>query len=198
MRGTVGQQDPLRGCRDIELGEPARDQLAQRAVPELGAEARHMIAGLIGRQAQIAPDPGFLQPAVREAAAAVFGEPILGAQLGQQVRDVDRPIQAAGALHAGARDRLGGDVEAGAPPRFQLTVRHQPIIGLDHREAAYPQARRQLTDRRDARAGAEQPRRDLLADAAHQLLHQRHAGLGVEGEIQDGLPHWPGSWAMTV
>ncbi len=141
---------------------------------------RKMVARLPPQAAQGAGHQLAVQPLVRQEAPARRLVALRGVEhAAQQPGHVD--------IADGVRRRRGGrgrmrhalpHIEARTAPRLQVAQRHQPLVGLHHREARNPLLGGQLPDRRHAHAGPEHPFVDAQPRPFGQLLDQRHLGRG--------------------
>ena len=144
---------------------------------------------------------GCLQPIVRQASSGkqpIAGEDrarIVAAELGDQVGNVDRAIEAAAKVGGGLRDGRRADVEAGAAARFDVSRRDEAVVGLDYGEARDTLLRRERANRWQPGAGAQQASVDLSAHAAHELLDERDRGIGLKAQVEH---EWTGRKAGTV
>ena len=105
---------------------------------------------------------------------------VVADHFGDQVCDIDRAIEAARALGRRFRHCRRSYVETRAAARLDVTRRDEPIVGLDDGEAADPLRCGERANRRQARARPQEPGFDMLANAGHDLLDERLAGIGAK------------------
>src|SRR5215831_4584672 len=200
LAGAVREQDLAGVSGDAELAEQQDQMLAQRQIAERIAVFEQVGAVLARQRTEALSDAGLVKPRV--------GQPRPASENGVLSRlqqAADQPDQLLVALVIGRRGRLGclgtcrRRVEARAPARLQIAHRDQPIVRLDHGETADIVAFGKAADRRQSRAGPQQPVVDLPLDAGDDLVGQRT--VRDEGQGQHGIArvhNWPRVWTSTV
>jgi hypothetical protein len=182
---AIGDEDLRCVGLDAELREAALQVFAQDRVAvrrrivdkARGVRPRH-VADCLTEAVHVAP-------CFRDKAAAELERLSRVVEL---LQDVDRfffgPARVRNALRAAQAAVPLGNEKSRAVARIEVAERDQPVVRLDHREAAHTVVGGELADRRQLGARMGSARADPGGHAGDDLLGQRHAVFAVEFDIE--------------
>ena len=179
---SVGEQNPIHGRVDAEFLQSAHHVLAQRGESaRIAVAAENAADPPAGDVAHGAIQSARLQP-FRGQPAATGNVPeaklaSLPANQPENVRGLVEP-------QPSFDRRLGlhrpADEEAGSVPRLNVSGRHEPVVGLHHRELADVVVRGELPDRGQAGFGPEVPPVHQTLDSPYDLVRERVGPRGID------------------
>ena len=190
---------------DAEPGQHQREMLAQRQIAERVPVFEQIGAVLAREHIEALADAGFVEPRIRQPGAARKDSVLV--RLQQSADEPDQLLVALVIVRWGRMRRIrsgrrGRCVEAGATARLQIAHRNQPVVGLDHGEAADLVGIGEVADRRQFGAGPQMPIVDLSLDAGDDLVGERLVAILTDGEGEHSdfpaSQNWPGRWTSTV
>ena len=184
---AIGEDDLAGRGADADFGQAHLQLGAQRCVALGRAVAHRAHVGASRQGPQRAQHAGFVEPAGGQAAGAdEDARRVVRGHFAHQPGGVDGPLDGFARFRGARRQRPAGHVEARPALRVQVAGGDQPVVGFDDGEARHVVGLGKPADRRQARAGVQDAVVDAGADGGDDLVHQRGAAVGGEGDLEHG------------